>query len=102
MQRMAACSMRKDTTIKSCTESKTEALRRAEAKEKFAKQMALFSKYDANKDGVLDKKEIANFAKKEHNFAVPDPAMVLLLKATRALSRAEIPCAENPQGLCSL
>jgi len=80
MQRMAAVSMGKDTVIKSSTNSNEQALRRATAKAKLDKQMVLFSKYDANKDGVLDKKEIANYAKKEFSFTVPEPAMNSLLQ----------------------
>lgn len=80
MQRMAAVSMDKDTVIKSSTNSKEQALRRATAKAKLDKQMVLFAKYDANKDGVLDKKEIANYAKKEFSFTVPEPAMNSLLQ----------------------
>lgn len=81
MQRMAACSMSKDTCIKSSSKSKDEALKRASAKVKFDKHMALFAKYDSNKDGLLDKKEIATLAKKEFSFVMPDTTLSSILKA---------------------
>eukprot|EP00913_Durusdinium_trenchii_P016543 g15548.t1 len=78
MQRMAACSMSKDTCIKSSSKSKDEALKRASAKVKFDKHMALFAKYDSNKDGLLDKKEIATLAKKDSGTVERAPAVSIL------------------------
>lgn len=81
MQRMAACSMMKDTAIKSSTSIKTEALKKAKAKVQLDKDLALFSKYDSNKDGLLEKKEISALAKKEYTFTMPDSALSSILKA---------------------
>lgn len=81
MQRMAACSMTKDTAIKSSASIKTEAMKKAKAKVKLNKDTALFSKYDSNKDGVLDKKEIAALAKKEYSFTMPESALTNIFKA---------------------
>eukprot|EP00435_Cladocopium_sp_Y103_P060210 s47_g22.t1 len=81
MQRMAACSMIKDTAIKSSGSIKTEALKKAKAKVQLDKNLALFSKYDSNKDGVLEKKEISALAKKEYSFTMPDSALSSIVKA---------------------
>eukprot|EP00931_Biecheleriopsis_adriatica_P032574 TRINITY_DN18_c0_g1_i2.p1 TRINITY_DN18_c0_g1~~TRINITY_DN18_c0_g1_i2.p1 ORF type:complete len:1027 (-),score=405.02 TRINITY_DN18_c0_g1_i2:107-3187(-) len=79
--RITTCTKSKDASIRTSTVNKKKAMVRMEALKKSDKLLAVFKKYDTNKDSFLDKKEISNFAKKEYKFTLPEDAMELILKA---------------------
>jgi len=70
----------KEMAIGKAKMAKVKGLKRAKAKKALESQVAKFKKYDADKDGALNKKEIVVYAKKEFGFALADAAATKILK----------------------
>merc|ERR1719247_235021 len=58
-------------TLSKCQQSKASRLKRANAKEKYEAKMASFKKFDADKDGKLNRKEIQAYSKADRGFTLP-------------------------------
>merc|ERR1712203_16465 len=61
--------------------AKDKAEKKATANEAVKKMQTLFTKYDKDKDGALNRKEIDLFAKGEYKFTMPADQLDLVLKA---------------------
>merc|ERR1719407_296994 len=59
------------STSVSANVNKGTKLKRAAATEEFEKQIAVFKKYDADKDGKLSRREIQAYAKGAFSFTIP-------------------------------
>merc|ERR1719215_2571494 len=69
-----------DKDFKAFKDAQTAALAKAEATNVTKKIKETFTKYDKDKDGMLNRKEIAAYAKSEFSFAVPDATVDLIYK----------------------
>lgn len=78
-QKVEEASRIKDSLNRQVNEAKTMTVRRKNAKRKLESSQATFAKYDGNKDGFLDKKDITTFAKKELSFTLTDKAAAVIL-----------------------
>jgi len=80
MQRISECTKSKDITVRTATSAKAKALKRSEARKKLDDAVAKLTKFDANKDGIVDKKEVLAYAKQEFKFTVPAAALDMIFK----------------------
>jgi len=60
-----------DTTMRAAKAAEAKATKKAAAKKKLEASEKLFDKYDVNKDGMLDRKEVEKFAKAEFDLKIP-------------------------------
>lgn len=81
LQRVNECTRNIDSFICSSKELKNKAVQKAEARKKMQEATAIFDKYDVDKDGMLNQKEVLKYAKGEFDFTVPKAAMDLMWKA---------------------
>lgn len=81
IQRMSEVQKKKDTLIRDGSTNKEKLLKKAEAKKKMDVQLQKFKRYDADKDEMLNKKEIGQFAKKEYSITLTDQQLTRILKA---------------------
>lgn len=82
--RLMAAKASMDKARREFTISKDKALKKAGANATLKGINTMFSKYDKDKDGKLNKKEIEAFAKGEHKFTMPAEATEALLVALGA------------------
>jgi len=80
IQRMSEVQKKKDTLIRDGSTNKEKLLKKAEAKKKMDVQLQKFKRYDADKDEMLNKKEIGQFAKKEYSITLTDQQLTRILK----------------------
>merc|ERR1712118_302563 len=71
MGRIAELKKAVSMSAQTATSNKNLKLKRASATEELEKQMAVFKKYDADKDDKLSRKEIQAYAKGEFKFVIP-------------------------------
>merc|ERR1719247_1779762 len=62
-------------TISKASIAKTKGIKKAEAKGKYEKSLAVFKTYDKDKDGKLSRKEIQAYSKGEFNCSLPAEAL---------------------------
>lgn len=80
MTKISESTRRNDQVVKAVTTFKDKATRRSAAKGVVAKQNKVFDKYDKDKDGFLNQKELKAYAKGECSFDVPAPILEVILK----------------------
>lgn len=71
----------KTMLVKKASDTKQSLLSKLEAKTKLDGKAAKFAKYDLNKDGVLDEKEILAYAKKEFGVSLPKARTAKIMAA---------------------
>ncbi|CAJ1358852.1 unnamed protein product, partial [Effrenium voratum] len=81
LQRINEAQKKKDTAVREAGVNKDKLTRKAEAKKKLDAQLLKFKKYDANKDELLDKKEVIAYAKKEFSLTLNDARASKILSA---------------------
>jgi len=91
--RLADCFKLIITATAAAKAVKEKAVKKARAAKQCEKRASLFDKYDKDKDGTLNKKEISLYAKGEFGFAVPAQAMLRIL-AQLASESAGVPKAK--------
>eukprot|EP00930_Biecheleria_cincta_P031706 TRINITY_DN2199_c0_g2_i1.p1 TRINITY_DN2199_c0_g2~~TRINITY_DN2199_c0_g2_i1.p1 ORF type:complete len:1014 (-),score=340.09 TRINITY_DN2199_c0_g2_i1:171-3212(-) len=69
----------KQLTVQKAQTTKVSLTKKVEAKTQLDSKASKFTKFDANKDGLLDEKEIANYAKKEYGISLPKASMTKIL-----------------------
>lgn len=69
-----------ELTLAAAKTSQAAAVKKSEAHKKSLELKALFEKYDADKDGMLNKKEVSKYAKGVYDFVVPADATDLIWK----------------------
>lgn len=80
LQRINETTRSMDTVIGSSKEALQKATKKAAASKREEHVQALFNKYDIDKDGLLSKKEIVEYAKAEFSFTVPGEVMDMIFK----------------------
>jgi len=61
-------------------ESKEERLQKAKAKDVLDQQVAVFKKYDTDKDSMLSRRELAAFSRGEYKFVLPSDSVDFIFK----------------------
>lgn len=69
----------KNATVAKTTVTKNTLVKKCEAKAQLDSKNSKFSKYDTNKDGVLDEKEITGYAKKEFGLSLPKTSLTRIM-----------------------
>jgi len=80
LQRTNECTRGTEATLMSCREAKERAVKKAEARKKDSEIKTLFSKYDADNDGFLNRREALKYAKSEFDFTVPNATAEAMFK----------------------
>lgn len=80
MAKIAVSTKRNDATLKAVATFKDKATKRSAAKGVVATHHKLFGKYDKDKDGFLNEKELKAYAKGEFKFDVPADSVEAILK----------------------
>merc|ERR1719427_276081 len=78
---MNECTKLTDTTAAAAKVGKERLLKKAIAKQKLEAVAKQFDKYDADKDGVMTRKDVEKYAKSEFKFAMPAAAIDEMWKA---------------------
>mmetsp|Transcript_108929 Transcript_108929/g.274119 ORF Transcript_108929/g.274119 Transcript_108929/m.274119 type:complete len:783 (+) Transcript_108929:114-2462(+) len=60
-----------DSTLRDAKVAEEKAVKKAEAKKKLEATGKFFAKYDANNDGILERKDVEKYALKEFGFNIP-------------------------------
>jgi len=79
MDRLTEAAKKKDGVMVKIMVVKSKAMRRSKAKKTLEDRKAKFTKYA--KDGVLDKKQVTAYCKKEFNLALKEDAVARIFKA---------------------
>jgi len=80
LQRINECTRGTEAMLASSKALKDKAVKKAEARKKEDLTRALFDKYDADRDGMLNRKEALRYAKGEFDFVVPNSAIDAIFK----------------------
>merc|ERR1712060_656944 len=80
LQRITECTRGTESTILMMKDAKEKAARRAVARKKLDHMKAMFDKYDLDKDGMLNRKEMLKYAKSEFEFDVPSETVDMIFK----------------------
>jgi len=80
LQQLAEITKSKDSTIVSAANAKTKSMKKAVARKQLDTILAKFTKYDSNKDNVLDKAEVKKYAQGEFKFKVADDTLATIFK----------------------
>eukprot|EP00931_Biecheleriopsis_adriatica_P039564 TRINITY_DN2261_c0_g1_i5.p1 TRINITY_DN2261_c0_g1~~TRINITY_DN2261_c0_g1_i5.p1 ORF type:complete len:798 (-),score=282.58 TRINITY_DN2261_c0_g1_i5:165-2558(-) len=92
--RLGEATKTKDATVKSAAGSTAMLAKKAGAQAKLDSQNVKFAKYDLNKDGVLDEKEMAAYAKKEFALTLQKSALAKLMAGLVTQGAKGVPKAE--------
>jgi len=80
LQRVGACTRANESTIRTSSEARDRAARRAEATGRLEEQAKVFDKYDKDHDGLLNRQELITYAKGEQDFAIGAEALDRILR----------------------
>eukprot|EP00928_Gymnodinium_smaydae_P064847 TRINITY_DN480_c0_g2_i2.p1 TRINITY_DN480_c0_g2~~TRINITY_DN480_c0_g2_i2.p1 ORF type:complete len:1009 (-),score=267.50 TRINITY_DN480_c0_g2_i2:216-3242(-) len=80
LQRVQECGKFIVSAVERTNAMRDQAEAKVRAEKRFARREALFDKYDADKDGELNGREILEYARGEFGFVVPDEAVKRMLE----------------------